>query len=113
MAVRFSVESQRSQAISTSLSRLQRQQEAHVPAPNRGWQQPIETHARVLMPPGNRYTFDSNAGTESVFIVFSRNPSRPRRPYILASGQEEVPRARSARPIPKELIQSVNISTPP
>jgi hypothetical protein len=63
------------------------------------------------MPPGNRYTFDSNAGTESFFIVFSRKPE-PDLEGLIYSLQARKKAAAPEAPVQssKELLQSVNIS---
>jgi hypothetical protein len=71
----------------------------------------IEPMRAYLMPPGNRYTFDSNAGTESFFIVFSRKPE-PDLEGLIYSLQARKKAAAPEAPVQssKELIQSVNIS---
>jgi hypothetical protein len=71
----------------------------------------IEPMRAYLMPPGNRYTFDSNAGTESFFIVFSRKPE-PDLEGLIYSLQARKKAAAPEAPVQssKELLQSVNIS---
>ena len=74
----------------------------------------VEGFHPYTMPPKSRFAFDTNAGTENVFIVFSRQPE-PDLEQMIYSLQGKRPAKADVKPDAppdKNLIMAVNIGNP-
>ena len=72
----------------------------------------VEGFRPYTMPPRSRLAFDTNAGTENLFIVFSRNPEPDLEQVIYSLQAKGKPKPEAPAPMDKTLIMAANIGNP-
>jgi len=72
----------------------------------------VEGFHPYTMPPKSRLAFDTTAGTENLFIVFSRQPEPDLEQMIYSLQGKRAAKPEATAPMDKTLVMAVNIANP-